>query len=212
MIHVGCTHASVTPSASSTGSEREVLELRYGLDRDGDPRTLQEVGEMLGLSRERIRQIESRAKEKVRKSKRAGELRSYLNLRTELQSRPPAHALRTLRRYRMETRRADGARRVVRCDCWREGLTTRLLDEARIPPRYRRCDLETFVTYPNEKLLGAVKQARRFAEQFPEPRKSLCLIGPPGIGKTHLAVAVLRSVILDKGARGLFYDSAICCA
>jgi RNA polymerase primary sigma factor len=61
------------------GREREVLELRYGLDRDGDPRTLQEVGEMLGLTRERIRQIESRAKEKVRKSKRAGELRSYLN-------------------------------------------------------------------------------------------------------------------------------------
>ena len=90
---------------------------------------------------------------------------------------------------------ADGARRVVRCDCWRAGLTARLLEEARIPPRYRRCDLDTFVTYPNEKLMGAVKTARRFAEQFPEPRKSLCLIGPPGIGKTHLAVSVLRSVI-----------------
>jgi|SRR5262245_16735649 len=59
--------------------EREVVTLRFGLDRDGEPRTLQEIGELLELSRERIRQIESRAKEKLRKSKRAGELRSYLN-------------------------------------------------------------------------------------------------------------------------------------
>ena len=59
--------------------EREVVTLRFGLDRDGEPRTLQEIGERLELSRERIRQIESRAKEKLRKSKRAGELRSYLN-------------------------------------------------------------------------------------------------------------------------------------
>jgi RNA polymerase primary sigma factor len=61
------------------GREREVVVLRFGLDRDGDPRTLQEVGDVLGLTRERIRQIESRAKDKIRRSKRSGELRSYLN-------------------------------------------------------------------------------------------------------------------------------------
>src|SRR6478609_6760363 len=69
-------HAGVRGALHELGrKEREVIALRFGLDRDGEARTLQEVGDMLQLSRERIRQIESRAKEKLRRSKRAGELR-----------------------------------------------------------------------------------------------------------------------------------------
>jgi RNA polymerase primary sigma factor len=58
--------------------ERDVIKMRFGLDGD-EPRTLQEIGETLGLSRERIRQIESKAKEKLRRSHRAHELRGVLN-------------------------------------------------------------------------------------------------------------------------------------
>jgi RNA polymerase primary sigma factor len=58
--------------------EREVIRMRFGLDGE-DPRTLQEIGETMALSRERIRQIESRAKEKLRRSREAQGLRGYLN-------------------------------------------------------------------------------------------------------------------------------------
>jgi RNA polymerase primary sigma factor len=79
MIHQAVAERVRVALGELEPKEREVVELRFGLDRDGEQRTLQEVGDTLNLSRERIRQIESRAKDKLRRSKRAGELRSYLN-------------------------------------------------------------------------------------------------------------------------------------
>jgi DNA replication protein DnaC len=100
----------------------------------------------------------------------------------------------------------DGVRRMSRCECWRESLTARLLAEARIPPRYQRCELSSFTVYPNERLMNAVARARKFANEFPVADRGLFFVGPPGIGKSHLAVSVLKHVIRRTGARGIFYD------
>ena len=54
--------------------EKKVIQLRFGLS-DGHPRTLEEVGRELGVTRERIRQIESRALSKLRHALRSQKLR-----------------------------------------------------------------------------------------------------------------------------------------
>ncbi|MBD3849844.1 MAG: sigma-70 family RNA polymerase sigma factor [Acidobacteria bacterium] len=57
--------------------ERKVLELRFGL-YDDQPKTLREIGEVMGLSRERVRQIESRALNKLRRSHQKHSLQGFL--------------------------------------------------------------------------------------------------------------------------------------
>ncbi len=105
-----------------------------------------------------------------------------------------------------KTIEVDGVARVTRCDCIRASAAARLLAEARIPRRYQHCDFENYLAY-NEHLTKARQYARRLAESFPVVDKGIFFQGPPGVGKTHLAVAVLRQVIGTRGARGIFYDT-----
>ena len=60
-----------------TGREAEVIRLRFGLE-DDIPRTLAEIGESMGLSRERVRQIETRALLKLRQPQRRSKVRDYI--------------------------------------------------------------------------------------------------------------------------------------
>ena len=66
--------------AKLSGRERRVVELRYGLDGGGRCATLGEVGEDIGVTRERVRQIQNTALRKLRAAALGAELESYLGL------------------------------------------------------------------------------------------------------------------------------------
>ena len=61
-----------------TPREEQVLTLRFGLE-DGRPRTLEEVGKVFNITRERIRQIEAKALRKLRHPSRSKRLKDYLD-------------------------------------------------------------------------------------------------------------------------------------
>ncbi|HUU15465.1 MAG TPA: ATP-binding protein [Terriglobia bacterium] len=106
----------------------------------------------------------------------------------------------------------DGVRRVVRCECHEDERAMRLLQQARIPLRYEHCAFENFdirkdrnTGQANPSLAAARLYAERFVDEYPTDF-GLLFLGPTGVGKTHLAVAVLRELVLRKGVECLFYD------
>jgi DNA replication protein DnaC len=109
-----------------------------------------------------------------------------------------------------------GARVAVPCDCTAGGRATRLFDRARIPARYLRCDFHNFETdlYESEpsglpwnhSLQQAKLLVQGFARDYaPGAEHGILLMGPSGVGKTHLEVAALKE-LLDRGHDALFYD------
>jgi DNA replication protein DnaC len=98
------------------------------------------------------------------------------------------------------------------CAC-RRPATSRgegYLAACRIPPRYEHCSLESF-TAGNPSLGAALEKAVRYCGGYPylgpaDEGLGLLFTGDNGVGKTHLAVAVLRELFTAKGARGEFWD------
>jgi DNA replication protein DnaC len=104
-----------------------------------------------------------------------------------------------------------GARR---CECRTQDTRSKLLEQARIPRRYREpapprreaCTLQNFYPAPNNgSQLKAFNYAFRLVREYPGVERGLLLMGPVGVGKTHLAVAILQG-LMDKGVPCLFYE------
>ena len=111
----------------------------------------------------------------------------------------------------------------VPCDCTEGDRSDRALARARVPERYRHCDFANYETDNeiegpsradldrwNRSLAQAKLVVERFAQEFSPIREmqseqGLLLMGPCGVGKTHLVVGALKEIVL-RGHSGLFYD------
>ena len=97
------------------------------------------------------------------------------------------------------------------CECQEMEREERRLAAAHIPERYRHYTLDGYETAfrgADDSLKRAHLTARKFVEAYPVDTagKGLLFTGSIGVGKTHLAVGVLRRLVVERGVRGLFCD------
>lgn len=107
--------------------------------------------------------------------------------------------------------RPDGTQFAQDCVCRVERRSARLLNKARIPRRYQLCSLDSYETMHSSatsSIKKALSTSRKFAEGYPVETngKGLLFVGPRGLGKTHLAIGILRKLIADRGATGVFWE------
>lgn len=113
--------------------------------------------------------------------------------------------------------------RVVRCDCFVRKHNLSRIGSAMVPPKYEHCTLETFRAYAYGQK-AALEMAQEIVDHYPwaprtytnpeipeastsSYRAGLCLLGPTGVGKTHLAVGVLRALHARHRIYGVFYST-----
>lgn len=91
------------------------------------------------------------------------------------------------------------------CSCKSVSSRHKRLEAARIPKRYSNCTFDTYVQEGNGSLYWALMKSKFVANEYPAVEKGLLLMGPVGVGKTHLAVAILHALV-EKGVPSLFCE------
>lgn len=98
------------------------------------------------------------------------------------------------------------------CRCRTTDRRTQLLEAARIPKRYEGCSFHNYYPQGNPHSAHAASQRAALAmsqglvDEYPNLEIGLLFIGPCGVGKTHLASAIVASLVQRKGISSLFYD------
>jgi len=99
------------------------------------------------------------------------------------------------------------------CRCQGQDTQEQLFKRARIPKRYEKCTLQSYQPRSdgeNQDVFESQSQAKVYAttlvKEYPIADKGMLLIGPCGVGKTHLAVAIIKALVIEKGITCLFYD------
>ena len=93
----------------------------------------------------------------------------------------------------------------ILCPCRHSSLDRRI-EIARIPLRFRECTLANYKP-KNVSQWEAHTFARKLVDDYPGVSRGLLLMGGVGVGKTHLAIGIVRALVEMKGAPCLFYES-----
>lgn len=98
----------------------------------------------------------------------------------------------------------DPNKGAIPCPCRKPDRYKKLLTAARIPRRYVECSFDSFKCAPGTSQDNALLAAQRLVAEFPVDR-GLLFMGPAGVGKTHLAVSIIKGLV-SKGFGGVFCE------
>jgi DNA replication protein DnaC len=99
----------------------------------------------------------------------------------------------------------DPVKGAIPCPCRRPDRFKKLLAAAHIPRRYVACSFDSFKSASGSSQDRALIRAQTLVNEYPAVDRGLLFMGPAGVGKTHLAVAIIRGLI-EKGFAGVFSE------